>query len=90
MKVQVRHILVAQKYEVEDLLLRLKRGESFEDLARKSSSCPSSAQGGDLGTVDISRLDEDFADATLNLKEGQVSPSPVRTRFGYHLIYRVK
>lgn len=85
--VHVSHILVAQKYEAEDLEKRLKAGELFEDLARKHSTCPSSARGGDLGTVDDRRLVDDFREGLEPLKVGEVS-KPVRTRFGYHLIRR--
>lgn len=86
-KIHVSHILVAHRYEADDVLRRLQAGEEFETLARKHSTCPSSAQGGDLGSVDERRLDEDFREALAGLAVGQVS-APVRTRFGYHLIRR--
>lgn len=89
MKIHVRHILVAQKYEAEDVLRKLQAGEAFESLAKKWSQCPSKDQGGDLGEVDGRRLDPDFFEAAQILKPGQVSPI-VRTRFGYHLIQRLK
>lgn len=85
--VHVSHILVPQKYEADDLAKRLKDGVSFEELARKHSSCPSAARGGDLGAVDDRRLNEDFREALDQLKVGEIS-APVRTRFGYHLIRR--
>lgn len=83
--VHVSHILVAHKYEAEDLWRRLQAGEKFEDLARKYSSCPSAARGGDLGRVDDQRLNQDFREALSGLAVGQISTA-VRTRFGYHLI----
>lgn len=83
------HILVQAKYEAEDILLKLKNGISFEDLARKYSSCPSSPQGGDLGELKIGRADSDFEEAALALKINEITKSPVRTRFGYHLIKRL-
>ncbi|MBX3018821.1 MAG: peptidylprolyl isomerase [Bdellovibrionaceae bacterium] len=85
--VHVSHILVAQKYQAEDLERRLQEGADFEELARKHSSCPSSARGGDLGAVDDRRLVDDFREALEPLAVGQIS-GPVRTRFGYHLIRR--
>lgn len=87
-KVNVSHILVDKEFEALDLLRALKDGKSFEDLAKKYSKCPSAAQGGSLGEVAISRLDEDFADAAMLLKTGEISTKPVRTKFGYHLIKR--
>lgn len=88
MKIHVRHILVQHKHEAEDALKRLQKGESFEALAKKISTCPSAAVGGDLGPVDSRRLDGDFAEVAEGLKAGEISPV-VRTRFGYHLIQKV-
>ena len=85
MKMRLSHILVKQKFEAEDLLRKLKEGASFEGLAQKFSTCSSSQVGGDLGLVDLSRLDSDFAEVAQGLTAGQVSEI-VRTRFGYHLI----
>ncbi len=82
---RIKHILVQHQYEAEDLLRLLKRGQTFHDLAKKFSLCPSGKAGGSLGKVKPSQLDEDFLLATKALAPGEVSP-PVRTRFGYHLI----
>ena len=81
------HILTQHRYEAEDLLLRLKRGEDFNELARKYSQCSSKEVGGDLGSVDPARLDSDFAEIAEQLKIGEFS-SIVRTRFGHHIILR--
>lgn len=88
MKIHVRHILVKQKYEAEDLEKKLKTGGDFEDLAKKFSTCGSAAAGGDLGLVDSRRFVPEFAEAAEVLKIGETSPI-VRTKFGYHLIKRV-
>ncbi len=87
-KYHVAHILVSHKYEAEDLLKRLQKGEEFEKLARKNSTCPSAAKGGDLGLLKPGQADEDFEEAALKIKIGEVSASPIRTKFGYHLIKR--
>ena len=88
---KIKHILVSQKYEAEDLLRRLDAGESFEDLARKYSKCSSANSGGNLGVFDskqkLTKLDADFLDAVELLKPDQIS-KPIRTRFGYHLIVK--
>jgi parvulin-like peptidyl-prolyl isomerase len=85
--IRARHILVEQKYEIEDLQRKLAEGESFEELARKFSKCPSARGGGDLGEFGRGRMVESFEEAAFSLKPGEVS-GPVRTRFGYHLIKR--
>lgn len=90
MKIQVSHILVKHQYEAEDILRALNAGRDFENLALQFSQCSSAQNGGDLGLVAVDRLDEEFADAALALKEGQISSKPVRTKFGFHLIKRVK
>lgn len=82
------HILVKAKYEAEDLLLKLKSGSKFEDLAKRFSTCTSAANGGDLGELKIDLAEMEFEERTLELKIGEITKIPVRTRFGYHLIKR--
>lgn len=83
------HILVRAKYEAEDLLLKLKSGSKFEDLAKRFSSCTSAANSGNLGEIKIGQADTEFEEAVLCLKIDEVTQTPVRTRFGYHLIKRL-
>ena len=85
---RVHHILVKHGYEAEDLLRKLKEGASFAELAKKFSICSSAASGGDLGLLNAGQADEDFEFAAQRLKVGEVSSQPVRTKFGYHLIWR--
>ena len=85
---EISHILVAHEYEALDVLRLLKQGKSFEELAERFSKCPSAKQGGDLGDLKPGRADEDFEDAAFALKPGEMTPKPVRTRFGYHIILR--
>lgn len=82
---QIRHILVSQKYEAEDIIRLLNSGKDFAQLAGKYSQCSSGKAGGSLGDVKPGQLDSDFLEALENLKIGEVS-SPIRTRFGYHII----
>ncbi len=79
------HILVEHRYEAEDIQRKLKEGDAFEDLAQKFSQCPSRAQGGSLGHIELSRLEPTFAEAASRLAPGQIS-EVVRTPFGHHLI----
>lgn len=85
---KVKHILVQHQYEAEDILRKLSEGKTFEDLARTYSTCSSAPQGGDLGLVKTGKFVEDFEEAACGLKPGEISKKPVRTAFGYHIIFR--
>ena len=86
---KVAHILVRAKYEAEDLLLKLNSGSTFEELAKRFSTCTSAAKSGDLGEIKIGQADMEFEEATINLKINEITTEPIRTRFGYHLIKRL-
>jgi len=66
---------------------RLKKGESFEALAKKYSEDVSASEGGDLGYFSHDQMVEPFASAAFALEDGAVS-EPIRTQYGYHLIKR--
>ena len=51
MKAQARHILVKTSEEAEQLKQRIAKGEAFDVLAKKYSTCPSGKRGGDLGEI---------------------------------------
>ena len=90
-KIQVRHILVENEYEAQDLQRKLSepsKPESFGELAKKFSRCPSGKSGGDLGFFGRGQMVEAFESAAFALKVGEIS-EPVRTQFGYHLIERI-
>lgn len=77
------------KEKAEALLKRLKAGEDFAALAKAESVCPSSTQGGDLGTFGRGQMVGPFEDSVFALKPGEVS-GLVETQFGYHIIKLVE
>jgi peptidyl-prolyl cis-trans isomerase C len=84
---KARHILVASKEEGQQVIKKLKGGAKFEDLAKaQSTDTGSKNNGGDLGWFTTSRMVKPFADAVVSLKKGEISPEPVQTQFGWHVI----
>lgn len=85
---KVRHILVDTEDEAKALVAQLKKGGKFEDLAAKNSKDTGSAQrGGDLDWNVPGSYDKQFSDAMIKLEKGKYTETPVRTRFGFHIIH---
>jgi peptidyl-prolyl cis-trans isomerase C len=82
---RARHILVDSKSECERLKAEIEGGSDFAALAREHSNCPSSEQGGDLGTFGPGQMVKEFDDVVFGAEVGKVH-GPVKTQFGYHLI----
>ncbi|WP_376096267.1 peptidylprolyl isomerase [Roseomonas sp. CCTCC AB2023176] len=86
-EVQARHILVQSEADARAALEEVRRpGADFAEVARRRSSGPGSQQGGDLGFFKRGDMIPEFAEAAFALQPGQISPSPVRTPFGWHVI----
>jgi peptidyl-prolyl cis-trans isomerase C len=84
-----RHILVAAKDKdlAVQLVKKLKAGAKFDDLAKSQSIDPGSkAMGGDLGWFTLANMVKPFAEAVKNLKKGEVTPEPVETQYGWHIV----
>ena len=88
MEYKVRHILVEDEKTANDLLAQLKSNKGkFDDLAKKNSKDPGSAEkGGDLGWAPPTNYVQPFAQAVTQLKKGQLVDKPVQTQFGWHII----
>lgn len=69
--VHAKHILVDNEEKCTELLNAITSGEKvFEDVAKESSSCPSGANGGDLGEFGRGQMVKEFEDAHLLLRSG--------------------
>ena len=84
---RARHILVEKDDEAKAIIASLKKGGKFEDIAKKSSKDPGSgANGGDLDWANPSSYVPEFAEAMIKLNKGQMTDTPVKTQFGFHII----
>lgn len=82
-----RHILVETEDEAKSIIAQLKKGASFEELAKKLSKDPGSgANGGDLDWASPDTYVPEFGEALSKLSKGQLTETPVKTQFGYHVI----
>ena len=86
-KVNASHILVDSEEAALKILADIKSGAvSFEDAARENSSCPSKENGGSLGDFERGQMVPEFDSAVFAMEVGEITDTPVKTQFGYHLI----
>ena len=91
--VHARHILVKTEDEAKKIITELKPfsgaklKEKFIALAKKDSTGPSSKNGGDLGYFSKGQMVPAFNDKVFTMKKGTITKAPVKTQFGYHVIY---
>ena len=84
---RARHILVEKEEQAKAIIASLKKGAKFEDLAKKQSKDPGSgANGGDLDWAAPGNFVKEFSDAMVGLNKGQVTQTPVKSQFGFHVI----
>jgi parvulin-like peptidyl-prolyl isomerase len=82
-QVRVRQIVVKDRKDAESILRKLKRGDSFEELAKQYSSGPEAEEGGDLGFFGRGEMPEEF-DVAFSLQEGEFSDI-IQSPYGYHI-----
>ncbi len=86
-EIRARHILVEKEDDAKALIAKIKAGEGFDALAKANSKDPgSAANGGDLDFANPKSYVGPFADALVKLKKGEMTETPVKTDFGYHII----
>jgi peptidyl-prolyl cis-trans isomerase C len=82
-----RHILVEKEEDAKGLIKQLNGGAKFEDVAKKNSKDPGSAEkGGDLDFAKATDYVPEFGQAMTKLKKGEMTQEPVKSQFGYHII----
>lgn len=78
------------KKEAEDIIKKLDEGEDFADLAKEYSDDEGTASKGGKLTVTYGSVVDEFWDGVNELKDGEYSKEPVKSEYGYHIIYRIK
>lgn len=82
-QVRARQIVVADQAAGERVLAQLRKGEPFNEVAKRVSLSPDAAQGGDLGFFGRDEMPPEF-EAVFDLPMGKVSPL-VKSDYGHHL-----
>lgn len=92
-RVHAYHILVKTEDEAKKLISEMKflKGADLEskffDLAKANSTGPSAPKGGDLGTFAQGQMVPAFDKAVFSMDIGTITTDPVKSEFGYHIIY---
>lgn len=90
-KLKARHILVENIKTASDIIKELEKSKNreltFVELASKNSIDGSRDSGGELGWFSKGDMIDEFWDATLKLKPKEFTKEPVKSMFGYHIIF---
>jgi len=82
-------VRAAAKLSAENVRTQLLAGADFAKLATATSSCPSKAKGGDLGSFRRGQMVPAFEKAAFEQEIGAIGPV-VETQFGYHIVQVTK
>ncbi len=75
--------------KAKEVIVKLNNGEDFAELAKEYSDDAASAkEGGKLGYFNRGQMVSAFEEAAIALKVSEYSKTPVKTEFGYHIIYK--
>ncbi len=96
-KVKASHILIKSgekrsdekaKKKINEIKNKINEdGSNFNKLAKEYSEDNSAKKGGNLGYFTRGKMVKSFEDAAFSLDKGEYTKDPVKTKFGYHLIY---
>lgn len=86
---KLRHIMVGSAKEADALLLQLRRGANFAELAKRYSKAPEAKSGGLLVNQPEAFAElfgKDDMAALGKLPKGKVYDKPLKTQYGYHVV----
>jgi peptidyl-prolyl cis-trans isomerase SurA len=79
-------LVAARRARAEAALARVRAGEPFDVVARELSEDGNRERGGEIGMRQGSRLPDLFVEVTKNLVVGELTPAPVRSGAGFHVL----
>jgi peptidylprolyl isomerase len=94
-QVRARHILVEKEADAKAIIKSLsgKKGADLENAfiaaAKEKGTDGTKDNGGDLGYFTQEKMVSEFSNAAFAMKKGDLSKTPVKSKFGYHVIYLV-
>ena len=90
-ELKASHILVKTDDEAKNIIKTLNNAtdikKEFTSLAKEKSTGPSGKTGGELGWFTKDKMVPEFSSAAGSLKVGAITQLPVKTQFGFHIIY---
>ena len=69
-----------------EIIKKLENKAKFSELAKTESIGPSAKNEGKLGWFSSGQMVKEFEKATFLLKKGEITKTPIKTQFGYHII----
>ena len=88
---EARHILVKTQKEAQDIISKLNKAKNkkatFEKYAKDFSTGPTGKKGGYLGKFSPKQMVPEFSSAAMKLNKGEYTKTPVKTQFGFHIIF---
>ncbi len=85
--ITAKHILVEDEILAKEIINKIEKGEDFDTLMKTYNTDPGATSAGYTFTKGEMVLP--FETAAYALKENTYTTTPVKTDFGYHIIYRL-
>ena len=77
--------IAAARLKADEIIIKLKQGETFSELAQEYSAGGNALEGGDLGWRKLPQVPSLFTDLVQKLKVGQYS-GVIRSASGFHIV----
>lgn len=72
-----------------DIMAKLNEGKDFASMAKEySEDEDTSANGGSLGKINVGDYSDEVISALKDLSVGSYTKTPVKSSYGYHIIYK--